>query len=160
IELAPRNARGVVEYTATFTLQKPVNQSKANGVLLYGVPNRGNRISSGTFNVHGESGEEFLMKRGFIILQSGWQGDLPEKKGTEWIGVAVARNKNGSSITGAALARFVNMAAGAKTLPLPSHHDAASLDNHLATLTKRKSETDAVIPVATSDWAFSDCAEV
>src|SRR5687767_2618120 len=33
IKLAPRNARGKVEYVATFSLVKPVDMSKATGVL-------------------------------------------------------------------------------------------------------------------------------
>src|SRR5262245_43051138 len=140
IDLAPRNAHGMVEYTATFTLQKPVNLAGANGVLLYCVPNRGNRISTGIYGVAGESGDEFLMNRGCTVLHSGWQGDLPERKGSERIDVPVARNKDGSSVTGAALARFVNMLNGTNTLSLPSHHDAVPSDNRVATMTKRKSE--------------------
>src|SRR4051812_20195787 len=42
IELAPRNSRGLVEYSGTFALTKPVDMSKASGVLYYLVPNRGN----------------------------------------------------------------------------------------------------------------------
>src|ERR1700683_5492933 len=41
LQFAPRNARGFVEYSATFTLAKPVDLSKASGVLLYDVANRG-----------------------------------------------------------------------------------------------------------------------
>src|SRR6476659_7307833 len=41
IQFAPRNARGMVEYSATFSLAKPVDMSKSNGVLYYSVPNRG-----------------------------------------------------------------------------------------------------------------------
>src|SRR5439155_2059766 len=43
IQLAPRNANGKVAYTATFTLLKPVDMSRASGVLVYGVSNRGGR---------------------------------------------------------------------------------------------------------------------
>ncbi len=43
IDLAPRNARGMVEYVATFSLSMPKDLSKASGVLFYLVPNRGNR---------------------------------------------------------------------------------------------------------------------
>lgn len=71
IRFAPRNARGLVEYVATFTLVKPLDVSKANGVLLYAVPNRGNRISVPAFGVAGESGDEFFLKRGYVILHSG-----------------------------------------------------------------------------------------
>ena len=41
LEFAPRNARGMVEYVATFTIVKPADMAKASGVLLYFVPNRG-----------------------------------------------------------------------------------------------------------------------
>src|SRR5664279_5631961 len=42
IQLAPRNALGMVEYSATFAISKPVDMSKSSGVLFYSVPNRGN----------------------------------------------------------------------------------------------------------------------
>src|SRR5260370_8040490 len=40
IKLAPRNARGIVEYTATFQIVKPVNMSKATHLMWHDVPNR------------------------------------------------------------------------------------------------------------------------
>src|SRR5215475_509479 len=157
LQFAPRNARGMVEYVATFTLVKPLDLAKANGALLYAVPNRGIRISTLAFGVEGESGEEFFLKRGYVILHSGWQGDLPPRPGAERITVPVAKNPDGSSIVGLALARFSDMPADAKTLPLPVAHETASLDTAKATLTKRASEEGAVIPVSGADWAFADC---
>lgn len=159
IQFAPRNSRGMVEYVATFMLLKPMDLTKANGVLIYAVPNRGNRILSGGFSVAGESGEEFLMKRGYMILFSGWQGDLAPRTGFETISVPIAKNPDGSSITGTVLARFSNMAAGTNTLPLPVAHTAASLDTAKAMLTRRASEEGAIIPLASSDWAFADCSK-
>src|SRR5579862_1342793 len=41
LEFAQHNARGMVEYVATFTIIKPADKAKASGVLLYFVPNRG-----------------------------------------------------------------------------------------------------------------------
>jgi hypothetical protein len=157
IQFAPRNARGLVEYVATFTLVKPINMAKANGVLLYAVPNRGNRISIPAFGDAGESGDEFFLQRGFIVLHSGWQGDLVLRPGAETISVPIAKNPDGSSITGLALARFSNMAAGATTLALPAAHEAASLDTTRATLTRRASDDGAIIPLGSRDWAFADC---
>lgn len=159
IRFAPRNARGMVEYAATFALIKPVDLLKANGVLIYAVPNRGNRITPGAFGAAGESGEEFFLKRGYILVHSGWQGDLAPRPGAETITVPIARNPDGSSMTGMALARFSNMPAGASTLPLPVAHEAASLDTAKATLTKRASEEGAIIPLSGSAWAFADCAK-
>ena len=42
LDLAPRNARGQVEYVATFSLMKPIVTERASGVLMYSVVNRGN----------------------------------------------------------------------------------------------------------------------
>ena len=160
IQLAPRNERGMVGYVATFMLVKPMDLAKANGVLLYAVPNRGNRTSVPAFGAAGESGDEFFLKRGFIILHSGWQGDLAPRSGAETITVPIAQNPDGSSITGLALARFSNMPVGATTLALPAAHEAASLDTTKATLTRRASEEGAIIPLASSDWAFGDCSQI
>jgi hypothetical protein len=159
LQFAPRNARGLVEYVATFTLVKPVDLARANGVLLYAAPNRGNRISTTAFGVAGETGEEFFLKRGYVILHSGWQGDLPTRLGAETITVPIAKNPDGSSIVGPALARFSNMPAGANTLSLPVAHETASLDTAKATLTKQASEEGAVIPISGADWAFADCGK-
>src|SRR5262245_27489332 len=157
IDLAPRNDRGRVEYAATFTLWKPVDLSKASGVLIYSVPNRGNRPLIPAFHVGGDPGDGFFFNRGDIILSSGWQGDLGERPGAETITVPVAKNRDGSSITGPVLARFVDMPAGTKTLPIPSAYAPATLDTTRATLTRRASEDGAVTPVAARDWAFADC---
>lgn len=159
LQFAPRNARGMVEYVATFMLVKPIDISKANGVLFYAVPNRGNRNRAGAYGVSGESGEEFLMKRGYIMLHSGWQGDLLPRPGIETITVPIAKNPDGSSITGTVLARFSNMLPASTTLPLPVAHEAANLDTTKATLTRRAAEEGAIIPLASDHWAFADCSK-
>lgn len=155
--LAPRNARGMVEYEATFTLWQPADPAKASGVLIYAVPNRGNRLLIPAFHVGGDPGDGFFFDRGDIILSSGWQGDVRGRPGAETITGPVAKNRDGSSITGPVLARFSDMPAGAKTLPLPTAYAPTSLDMSRATLTRRASEDGAVVPLAPGDWAFADC---
>ena len=66
IDLAPKNSRGNVEYMATFFLVKPIDMSKASGLLWQDVPNRGGRI---TISVRVTAG------LGDVGLSSGWQGD-------------------------------------------------------------------------------------
>ena len=48
LALAPVNARGMVEYKTEFVLLKPRDMTKANGVLRYDVPNRGNILTMPT----------------------------------------------------------------------------------------------------------------
>lgn len=89
LEFAPRNARGLVEYSATFTLTKPVDLSKASGVLLYEVANRGRIALAASSTDAGALAD--LFKRGHVVLSSGWQGDVVPREGIESIVVPVAQ---------------------------------------------------------------------
>ena len=157
LEFAPRNARGMVEYVATFTIIKPVDMAKASGVLLYFVPNRGGiNLTDGGFLADAR-------KWGHVLVASGWQGDLEAADGRQTLSVPVARNLDGSSITGRVVARFSDMPANTTTLPIlrggvAGTADPASLDPSKATLTRRASEGSAVVPLRSDDWAFADCS--
>ena len=87
IKLAPRNARGKVEYVATFTFVRPVDMTKSSGVLRYSVVNRG-------------GGQAVASPDGHVTLVSGWQGDVAPTANNQTITVPVARKANGTSITG------------------------------------------------------------
>src|SRR4029450_12797161 len=50
IDLAPRNAKGSVEYATDIDILRPVDRSKGNGVLLFNVVNRGNKGGLAAFN--------------------------------------------------------------------------------------------------------------
>src|SRR6202049_2923112 len=70
LEFAPRNARGMVEYSGTVTIVKPADMTKASGVLLYFVPNRGRiNLTAGAFQADAR-------KQGHVLVSSGWQGAL------------------------------------------------------------------------------------
>src|SRR5580658_65480 len=47
IQFAPKNARGMAEYSGTFAISKPMDMSKSNQVLLYSVVNRGTGNTAG-----------------------------------------------------------------------------------------------------------------
>jgi hypothetical protein len=174
IELAPRNARGKVEYSATFTILKPVDMSKATGVLVYQVPNRGRaQIEAGGYFAD-------FRAAGHVVMASGWQADLagagaalrsPARSGVTpldpdvlTMDAPIARNADGSSITGPVTARFYDAPAGATTQPIVRGRvtgtaTPASLDTRKATLTRRLSEDGARVPIAPGAWAFADCSQ-
>ena len=158
LDLAPRNEHGMVEYAATFSIVKPTDMSKASGVLLYFVPNRG-RI-----NLTGGGFLADARKQGHVLVASGWQGDLVPAEGMETLMAPVAKNHDGSSITGPVLARFSDMPPDATTLPIlrggvAGTADPASLDTSKATLTRRASEDGKVVPLRSTEWAFADCSK-
>jgi hypothetical protein len=78
LQFAQRSARGMVEYSATFSLAKPIDLSKSNGVLYYNVPNRGRGAPIGSDD-------------GRMNLLSGWQGDLPQRADDRRAGGAACR---------------------------------------------------------------------
>lgn len=164
LEFAPRNARGMVEYSATFTLAKPVDVSKASGVLVYDVANRG-RIALALSSTDAGALAD-LFKRGHVVLSSGWQGDVAPREGIESITVPIAKNPDGSSITGPVMVRFSDMPRGTNTLAVmrglgnnfPSP-EPVTLETTKATLTRRASEGSAVVPIRSTDWAFADCSK-
>lgn len=163
IALAPRNAHGMVEYTATFFLTKPVDLAKASGLLRQQVPNRGGRIDIGG-NAAGDIG-----------LSSGWQGDMTGTQ-VERVTVPVARNPDGSSITGPYTVTLADLGSGSPisadgstatiyaglnnpAIPYPP----ATKDTTKAELTSYASYsfntaqlTDPRL-VPSGDWAFGDC---
>ena len=51
LDKAPRNARGMVEYSSDFYILKPVDLSKGNGALFYDVNNRGNKLAPGPLGI-------------------------------------------------------------------------------------------------------------
>ncbi len=156
IALAPTNARGRVEYVATFALAKPVDLSKSARVLLYQVVNRGN-------------GQAVASPEGYVSLVSGWQGDVIPTASNQTIVVPIATQKDGSPITGPVSARFFDIADGATTAPIrlaslgtPQPYPPVDLAQPQATLTWHTSETYAGVQdephaIARADWAFANC---
>jgi Alpha/beta hydrolase domain len=164
IHQAPRNANGNVEYTATFTMLKPVDMSKASGVLVYGVSNRGGRaLGFGNVGVTAANpaGDGFDQKPGHVYLASGWQGDLVFNPAlpAETIEVPVVQG-----VTGPTFARFVTVAGNVNTQPLPGRgRTPDSLDTTKAKLISIARESNVgvrtgVVEIPSGDWAFADCS--
>jgi hypothetical protein len=152
IQLAPRNPRGKVEYVGTFALMKPADLSKASGVLMYSVVNRGN-------------GQATASAEGHISLVSGWQGDVVPTATNQTIQVPRASNPDGSSLVGPMIVRILDQQGTTARLLMsrgtPSY-PAATLDTSKATLISAASETaegvkSGVVTIASADWAFASC---
>jgi hypothetical protein len=85
LNLAPKNERGKVELFGDLFILAPKELSKGNGAILYDVNNRGNKLALGFFNraqrsndpsTKDHAGDGFLMRQGFTIVWSGWDGEL------------------------------------------------------------------------------------
>lgn len=157
LSLAPLNARGRVEYVATFALARPVDMSRASGVLVYTVVNRGN-------------GSPTPSPEGHVSLVSGWQGDVVPTAANQTIAVPVARGRDGSPVTGPVIARFTDVPPATNTVAIrlssmgsgPPAYLPASLDDRDATLISAASEDPfgvktGIVRIPRDRWAFADC---
>src|SRR5262247_4913248 len=83
IKLAPKNARGKVEYSFDFYILKPIDLTKGSHKMLYEPPNRGRKtIAALNRGVGGDDpgavkdpaqlANSFLMPQGYSIAFSGW----------------------------------------------------------------------------------------
>ncbi|RXH58930.1 alpha/beta hydrolase domain-containing protein [Granulicella sibirica] len=164
IDHTPLNPRGMVEYTATFTLYAPLHPSP-KAVLFYDVVNRGSPALPREY------------ANGDFFLVSGWQGDIPFEGRTsggghaETIRVPIARNPDGSPITGSVFARFMDEPAGRETLALahsitygandlpPTPVDLDTTHAHL--ITRKYEDIDGAVAgqseIPPTDWSWADC---
>jgi hypothetical protein len=163
LAVAPRNARGNVEYIASFFIVKPQDLAQSSGLLWHDVPNRGGRITISTD----------LRNSHDIGISSGWQGDnavatavpanaaspTPVTPSTnEWVKAPVL-----TGVTGTILGRIVNRTGDAAPLNVmnnpipyfpsdPSSNAGATLKVHL------KETVDGVITegetIANGNWKF------
>jgi hypothetical protein len=82
LDRAPRNDRGMVEYTTTVEIIRPVDMTRWNGAIYHTVPNRGGAVA----------GDPTLLERGFALVQVGWQGDLAPTARNVTPTLPIARN--------------------------------------------------------------------
>ena len=168
VELAPRNARGLVEYAADLLILRPVDPSKGNGRVFYELNNRGRMLSLGQLNdarsggndptTAADAGNGFLMRRGYTFVSSGWDITAAPDGTRLRIAAPVAVNRDGSPIVGPALEEFV--VDNDSTLTGTLTYAAASRDTTRASLTVRKRYTDVPEPIEASGWEYIDARTI
>ena len=166
ISLAPRNDRGMVEYSMDLYILRPVDPSKGNHRGFFEINNRGGNLSFGMMNdavtggndptAAADAGNGFLMREGYTMVWSGWDPTVAPNSTTKpfTIAVPVVRNLDGSSIVGPVLEEFVidNSATLTGSLTYP----AATLNKGQAHLTVRALYADAPMDVPEAGWEFVD----
>ncbi|MCY4121870.1 MAG: alpha/beta hydrolase domain-containing protein [Acidobacteria bacterium] len=168
IELAPRNANGMVEYAADLLILRPVDPAQGNGRIFYELNNRGRILSLGQLNdarsggndptTAADSGNGFLMRRGYTFVSSGWDATAAPDCTRLRIAAPIAVNPDGSPIVGPALEEFVvdNDSTLTGTLAYP----AASRDTRQASLTVRKRYADVPEAIDADGWEYIDARTI
>ena len=164
IDKAPRNARGMVEYTTDFFVLRPRDPAKGNGRILYEVNNRGRKmlfgnIADGPQGVNdprtmADCGNGFPMRMGWTIVWSGWDPDAP--RANMGLGrTAPVATENGRPIVQWVRDEFVSGTRGGALEAYKLSYEMASQDG--AKLTVRERQADPPQDVA---WTSVDARSV
>ncbi len=163
LKLAAKNSRGKVECSADLFMLAPANLTKANGAALYDVNNRGNKLAMRFFNNGGggndpislaDAGDGFLLKHGFVVVWSGWDGELLPGGDRMQLQAPVAKS-NGQSITGRVRCEIVPTGNATRTVVNWANHGsyrptASGLAQ--ATLTQRLLPGDPRVEIPRDQW--------
>jgi hypothetical protein len=180
IALAPRNARGKVEYTTDFYLLKPLDAARGNKVLLCDVTNRGNKLTYLPLNfpfkappefppindpsTAEDAGTGYLMRQGYTLVWTGWDATAPAGNDRLTMTVPIA-SAGDQPITGPALEEIVidsaqNVTPDTAVFTWPLTYPAATLDPSKATLTVRKYRGDQPTVIPAKDWQYLNASTI
>ncbi|MEX2223020.1 MAG: alpha/beta hydrolase domain-containing protein [Candidatus Rokuibacteriota bacterium] len=172
VELAPRNAQGRVEWSSDVSILLPVDRGQCSGRILLDVVNRGNTVALPNFNratrpVFGpgsepnppiDVGDGFLMKRGWVVISCGWQGDLPRVPGLIGMRAPEARDAEGRPLRGRVYTQVQSTGPVAELLLSDRGHvpyPAADLEEKNALLTVRDQPDGPATVIPREGWRFA-----
>ena len=180
LDRAPRNERGLVEFSAPFFIIKPVDMERGNRKLLYGINNRGNPIELGfqTFpplapGADPDTADGLIFRLGYSFVDAGWAGDIITTETRLGANLPVAVQADGSPIVSRirieypsdplqAVAAAAEGAAAVYTAPLKGNsrfvsYETADTNTAHSTLTVRDAIDGPRRTVPSDRWAFGKC---
>jgi hypothetical protein len=160
IDLAPRNAQGLVEFTADLYMLRPVDPAKGNGTALFEVSNRGGKGMLGRFDLGGNSdpriaqdlGDPLLFEQGFTLVWVGWEWDVPKRP--DILGLNAPRIPGLTGVVRAEIIR--NELTHRASLGDWEQTPYAVADPEAAMMTLRDDPTGPSTTVPRSQWRFSE----
>ena len=158
LDRAPRDARGMVHYDVDIEILRPQDPAKGRRVLVYDVVNRGMKLitamlggsQAGSDITKGSGG--FLMRQGYTIVWSGWQGDVTSP---QLIGARLpTATDHDRAITGRIVTERIFDDASSKTMTLP--YPTSTQVTGSAWLTVRSTADGPERRIPPADWHFDD----
>jgi hypothetical protein len=163
LQFAPKNADGLVEFSADLEILAPVDPARSNGTLLYDVNNRGRRMMLRMFN---EEADEFLMRQGYVVVWCGWLAEVLPVPDENLPGEMLMRldapiaSENDGPITGLVRAEVMidqhepvtRYSLGNRTVIGGYRSTERAIES--ATLTRRLRESDERVSIPREQWSL------
>jgi len=171
IDKAPRNEKGLVEFSADLYVLKPRDPAHGNGAVLFEVSNRGTKGMLSMYDraagaldprTQEQFGDDFLLAHGYTLVWLGWQFDVPRREGLMRLYAPIARDGE-RPITGVVRSEWVldrretsNSLADRDHVPYP----ALNPDDPKLTLTVRDTREGLRRALPRDTWHIEDRARV
>src|SRR5271169_4702817 len=89
IDRAPKNTKGLVEFSSDLVVLRPKDPMKGNGTALLEISNRGGKGMLGMFDLNNgrqlrtkeDFGDPLLFEQGYTLVWVGWEFDVPDRAG-------------------------------------------------------------------------------
>ncbi len=169
LDKAPRNAAGRVEYEADFFILRPADPARGSRKILFDVTNRGRQYAHWVLmdartvrndpRAIEDAGNGLLLRRGYVIVSSGWDPDAPRSNNGLAMKPVIAAN-GGAPIVRVIRDELQSGTRGAQRETFRLTHEAAALDQSRAKLTVRRGEADARREIPASGWAYVNAREI
>ncbi len=163
LKLAPRGADGLVAYSTDVLILRPTDASKASGVNVFEIVNRGTKIFIPRMNdapdIQVEAatsiGHGWGLRQGHTWVWAGWQGDIKLGDKGKTIGTNFPIAVDGDKpITGLVEEEIIFDNANA-TGTLPLTYAAANTDSQNGTLIVRAHSAASAVTLPASAWRYS-----
>jgi len=177
LDKAPRNGRGMVEFSAPFFILKPMDMLRGNHKIYYAINNRGNKSGllslppavtlPSTNNPLFYDGDGLQLRLGYTIVDAGWQGDVAEGNDRLFPSFPVPTQPDGSPIVSNIRIEYsdrtipqegtftLNMEGNSAFVP----YETADMDTAHSTLTVRDDVNAVRVSITPDRWAFGTCPD-
>jgi hypothetical protein len=158
LDRAPRNAKGLVEFSADVMVLHPKDGAKNNGTALLEIANRGGRGMIGMFDLAqgrelrtaADLGDPLLFEAGYTLVWVGWEFDVPDRTAMK-LYAPVIQGLTGPVRSEIIVDRRSTTASLADRAQIPY----AVADQASATLTVRDHPTEKPTLIPRDQWKFN-----
>ncbi len=158
VDRAPRNAKGLVEFSADIFVLRPKDAAKSNGTALLEISNRGGRGMIGMFDLAqgrqlvtaADLGDPLLFEAGYTLVWVGWEFDVPDRTAMKLYAPII------QGLTGPVRSEIiVDRRSTTASLGDRAQIPYAVADQATATLTVRDHPTEKPMLIPRDQWKFN-----
>jgi hypothetical protein len=159
LNLAPKNARGLVEFSSDLFILAPQDPARASGSVLFEISNRGGKGLLTTFNRGAAStdpmlpehfGDGLLMRNGFTLVWVGWEFDVGGLKVRPPVATAAAT----PIIETIATSVVIDVRSVETVFPDVPFYPPFDMNDESASLSVRDRVWDMPIVIPRRNWQF------